>query len=67
MDAEGTGPGGIHHTDLTEVGIPYGTATYAAPEQAKASGPFALVTAPPESLSPMTIAPSAACCCVDPI
>src|SRR5947209_13273701 len=26
--------GGIHHTDLTEVGIPYGTATYAAPEQA---------------------------------
>jgi serine/threonine-protein kinase len=35
MDAEGVGPGGIHHTDLTEVGIPYGTATYAAPEQAK--------------------------------
>jgi serine/threonine-protein kinase len=35
MDGEGTGPGGIHHTDLTEVGIPYGTATYAAPEQAK--------------------------------
>ncbi len=35
MDSEGTGPGGIHHTDLTEVGIPYGTATYAAPEQAK--------------------------------
>ncbi len=35
MDAEGTGPGGIHHTDLTEVGIPYGTATYAAPEQAR--------------------------------
>jgi serine/threonine protein kinase/tetratricopeptide (TPR) repeat protein len=27
--------GGIHHTDLTEVGIPYGTATYAAPEQAR--------------------------------
>src|SRR5881396_515115 len=35
MDGEGAGPGGIHHTDLTEVGIPYGTATYAAPEQAK--------------------------------
>ena len=35
MDAEGVGPGGIHHTDLTEVGIPYGTATYAAPEQAR--------------------------------
>src|ERR1700730_16117758 len=35
MDGEGTGPGGIHHTDLTEVGIPYGTATYAAPEQAR--------------------------------
>src|SRR5712692_3826280 len=35
LDGEGTGPGGIHHTDLTEVGIPYGTATYAAPEQAR--------------------------------
>src|SRR5437588_59636 len=35
LDAEGTGPGGIHHTDLTEVGIPYGTATYAPPEQAR--------------------------------
>ena len=35
MDGEGRGPGGIHHTDLTEVGIPYGTATYAAPEQAR--------------------------------
>jgi serine/threonine protein kinase/tetratricopeptide (TPR) repeat protein len=35
LDGEGAGPGGIHHTDLTEVGIPYGTATYAAPEQAK--------------------------------
>jgi len=28
-------PGGIHHTDLTEVGIPYGTATDAAPKQAR--------------------------------
>src|SRR2546427_115271 len=35
MDAEGAGPGGIHHTDLTELGIPYGTATYAAPKQAR--------------------------------
>src|SRR3989454_1013248 len=26
---------GIHQTDLTEVGVPYGTATYAAPEQAR--------------------------------
>jgi serine/threonine-protein kinase len=26
---------GIHRTELTEVGVPYGTATYAAPEQAK--------------------------------
>ncbi|MEO8436805.1 MAG: protein kinase, partial [Pyrinomonadaceae bacterium] len=26
---------GIHHTDLTEFGVPYGTATYAAPEQAR--------------------------------
>ena len=32
---DGEAPGGIHHTDLTEVGIPYGTATYAAPEQAR--------------------------------
>src|SRR5262245_18954 len=32
---DGDAPGGIHHTDLTEVGIPYGTATYAAPEQAR--------------------------------
>ncbi len=32
LDHEG---GGIHQTDLTEVGIPYGTATYAAPEQAR--------------------------------
>src|SRR5436309_5041419 len=32
LDNEG---GGIHQTDLTEVGIPYGTATYAAPEQAR--------------------------------
>src|SRR6185369_4740887 len=28
-------PSGIHQTDLTEVGVPYGTATYAAPEQAR--------------------------------
>ncbi|HYR74749.1 MAG TPA: protein kinase [Pyrinomonadaceae bacterium] len=35
MEGEGTHLGGIHHTDLTEVGIPYGTATYAAPEQAR--------------------------------
>ena len=35
LEGEGTAPGGIHHTDLTEVGIPYGTATYAAPEQAR--------------------------------
>jgi serine/threonine protein kinase/tetratricopeptide (TPR) repeat protein len=32
---DGEDLGGIHHTDLTEVGIPYGTATYAAPEQAR--------------------------------
>ncbi len=29
------GATGIHQTDLTELGIPYGTATYAAPEQAR--------------------------------
>jgi eukaryotic-like serine/threonine-protein kinase len=34
MDESGS-LGGIHHTDLTEVGIPYGTATYAAPEQSR--------------------------------
>lgn len=28
-------PKGIDRTEITEVGIPYGTATYAAPEQAK--------------------------------
>ncbi len=28
-------PRGVERADLTEVGIPYGTATYAAPEQAK--------------------------------
>src|SRR5438034_5351393 len=32
---ESMSPAGIHHTDLTEVGIPYGTATYAAPDQAR--------------------------------
>ncbi len=26
---------GIHQTELTEIGVPYGTATYAAPEQAR--------------------------------
>src|SRR6266849_3189803 len=26
---------GIHQTELTEMGVPYGTATYAAPEQAR--------------------------------
>src|SRR5258705_3333248 len=31
-EAESTG---IHRTELTEVGVPYGTATYAAPEQAR--------------------------------
>ena len=28
-------PKGVDRTDLTEVGVPYGTATYAAPEQAR--------------------------------
>ncbi len=35
MDEEVARTSGIHHTELTEVGIPYGTATYAAPEQAR--------------------------------
>jgi serine/threonine protein kinase/tetratricopeptide (TPR) repeat protein len=33
-EAEATAAG-IHRTELTEVGVPYGTATYAAPEQAR--------------------------------
>src|SRR4030095_4295067 len=35
LDEETARTSGIHHTELTEVGIPYGTATYAAPEQAR--------------------------------
>jgi len=35
LDDEQAATTGIHHTELTEVGIPYGTATYAAPEQAR--------------------------------
>jgi serine/threonine protein kinase/tetratricopeptide (TPR) repeat protein len=34
LDDEASQMEGIHHTELTEVGEPYGTATYAAPEQA---------------------------------
>jgi eukaryotic-like serine/threonine-protein kinase len=35
LDDEQAGAAGIHRTELTEVGVPYGTATYAAPEQAR--------------------------------
>src|SRR5438132_2561066 len=35
LDDTEAGATGIHHTELTEVGVPYGTATYAAPEQAR--------------------------------
>ena len=35
LDDEEAGASGIHRTELTEVGVPYGTATYAAPEQAR--------------------------------
>lgn len=35
LDDETARNSGIHHTEITEVGIPYGTATYAAPEQAR--------------------------------
>jgi eukaryotic-like serine/threonine-protein kinase len=35
LDENESGRTGIHHTELTEVGVPYGTATYAAPEQAR--------------------------------
>ena len=34
-DDEGARAEGLHQTDLTEMGVPYGTATYAAPEQAR--------------------------------
>src|SRR6202008_3292648 len=34
-DTEETPRSAVHRTDLTEIGIPYGTATYAAPEQAR--------------------------------
>jgi len=35
LDEDAARTSGIHHTELTELGIPYGTATYAAPEQAR--------------------------------
>jgi eukaryotic-like serine/threonine-protein kinase len=35
LDEDAARTSGIHHTELTEMGIPYGTATYAAPEQAR--------------------------------
>jgi len=35
LDDEEARATGIHRTELTEVGVPYGTATYAAPEQAR--------------------------------
>src|SRR4029434_5094280 len=35
LDDDAARTSGIHHTELTEVGIPYGTARYAAPEQAR--------------------------------
>src|SRR6266480_444860 len=35
LDDDEAGATGIHRTELTEVGVPYGTATYAAPEQAR--------------------------------
>ena len=35
LDDDQAAHAGIHRTELTEVGVPYGTATYAAPEQAR--------------------------------
>jgi len=35
QDEEGDGPKPADRADLTEIGVPYGTATYAAPEQAR--------------------------------
>ncbi len=34
LDETSARTAGVHHTELTDVGVPYGTATYAAPEQA---------------------------------
>src|SRR5216684_3181756 len=35
LDENEAATAGIHQTELTEIGVPYGTATYAAPEQAR--------------------------------
>jgi serine/threonine-protein kinase len=35
LDENEAATSGIHQTELTEIGVPYGTATYAAPEQAR--------------------------------
>jgi eukaryotic-like serine/threonine-protein kinase len=35
LDEQEATTSGIHQTELTELGVPYGTATYAAPEQAR--------------------------------
>jgi serine/threonine-protein kinase len=35
LDETEAATSGLHRTELTEVGVPYGTATYAAPEQAR--------------------------------
>lgn len=35
LDEDEASAAGIHRTELTEMGVPYGTATYAAPEQAR--------------------------------
>jgi serine/threonine-protein kinase len=35
LDDDQAAHAGLHRTELTEVGVPYGTATYAAPEQAR--------------------------------
>ena len=35
LDETEAASSGIHQTELTEIGVPYGTATYAAPEQAR--------------------------------
>src|SRR5262249_25133494 len=35
LDDQQASAAGIHQTELTEIGVPYGTATYAAPEHAR--------------------------------
>ena len=49
LDEDVARTSGIHHTELTEVGVPYGTATYAAPEQARGDRVDSALTSSPRA------------------